>query len=78
MTREDDCTALGGGVAALHYATRAYSPPALRHAWVLRAAALLQHAGRLRAAGGHPQEGDYNLARCGALHNDRDVIYLIM
>jgi hypothetical protein len=64
-TPREPAAALAAGVAALHYAMRPYNPEALRHAWVLRAAALLQHAGKLRALGGHPQEGDYNLARWG-------------
>jgi hypothetical protein len=42
----EPAAALAAGVAALHYATRPYNPEALRHAWVLRAVALLQHAVR--------------------------------
>ena len=57
-------TALAAGVAALHYAARSSgTSEELRHAWVLKAAALLQRAGRLSAATGHAQEGEYNLAR---------------
>ena len=61
-----DCpsTALAAGVAALHYASRSGgTSEKLRHAWVLKAAALLQRAGKLSAETGHAQEGLYNLAR---------------
>lgn len=63
LAPREPAAALAAGVAALHFAARAFNADAVRHAWTLRAAALLQHAAALRSASGHPQEGDYNLAR---------------
>ena len=48
----------------MHYASRSGgTSEKLRHAWVIKAAALLQRAGKLSAETGHAQEGLYNLAR---------------
>ena len=63
---EESTAALSGGIAALQYSMKHIEVPEARHHWVLKAVAMLQHAGRLRAkepgAGGR-HEGDYNLAR---------------
>ena len=63
---EESTAALSGGIAALQYSMKHIDVPEARHHWVLKAVAMLQHAGRLRVKqegtrGMH--EGDYNLAR---------------